>query len=125
MAISIASPKPRAIQGSRSPGSDKRAAELVSHLPLADGLRACLSLADNGSPSFGRTAIRWHSCFCGQAPGLSLSEALGVLAALGNLRGVGWRAAGEELRDLSLQHQQDEAVEVLDRWLRRPGRLSP
>jgi hypothetical protein len=98
----------------------ERAAHLVAHLPLADGLRVCLSLAGTGSPSFELAALRWHSCFCGWAFDITLREAQEVLGALGGLPGVGRRTAAEELLGFALRYHQDETAEVLYQWLRRP-----
>ena len=107
-----------------APDAGERADHRASHLPLADGLRVCLSLADAGSPSFEFAALRWHAGFCCRAFDITLREAEGLLAVLGGLCGVGRRAAAEELLGLSLRYHQDETVEVLHLWLRRRGALA-
>ena len=75
MGPSIASLGAQRIRTTVAPGADERAAHLVSHLPLADGLRVCLCLADTGSPSFEFAALRWHAGFCVRAFDITLREA--------------------------------------------------
>lgn len=113
----IAGPRPQTLRTSAPQDPGERAARLVPHLSLADGLRICLSLADSGSPSFQSAAVRWHSCFCSRASDITLHDAHEVLTALDGLS-LGRRAAGEELLGLSLRYHQDETVEVLHGWLR-------
>jgi hypothetical protein len=123
MGPSVASSQAQPLRTTVAPDAGERAAHLVSRLPLADGLRVCLSLADTGSPSFEFAALRWHAGFCSRAFDITLREAEALLAALGGLSGVGRRAAAEELLGLSLRYHQDETVEVLYLWLRRPEAL--
>lgn len=125
MNLSIASPRAQPLRTAVFPDARQRSAQLVSHLPLADGLRVCLSLADTGSPSFELAALRWHSCFCSRAFDITLSEAQEVLAALAGLSGLRRRAAAEELLGFSRRFHQDETVEVLSMWLRRSVALDP
>ena len=99
-----------------SPGSPSR--KITSPL---DHLRG--TATDASSPSFEFAALRWHAGFCCRAFDITLREAEELLAALGGLCGVGRRAAAEELLGLSLRYHQDETVEVLYLWLRRPGAL--
>lgn len=123
MGPSVASSQAQLPRTTVASEAGERGARLVAHLPLADGLRVCLSLADTDSPSFEFAALRWHASFCSRAFDITLREAEELLAALGGLPGVGRRAAAEELLGLSLRYHQDETVEVLHLWLRRPGAL--
>lgn len=109
--ISMRPARPAATPQAEEPG--ERAAHLVAHLPLADGLRVCLSLADRDSLSFELAALRWHSAFCSRASDITLREAQQALIALGRLPGPDRNAAVEELLHLSLRYHQYETVEIL------------
>ena len=116
MGTSVA-PRAEPRRTSMAPNGDRRTALLVSRLPLADGLRVCLGLADAGSPCFEVAALRWHSCFCSRAVALTLADAQDALAALGGLNDHGRRLAARDLLELSLRYQQEESAEVLCWWL--------
>lgn len=105
----------------RSRPSARRAAELVARLPLADGLRICLSLADEGSPYSSSAALRCHSRLLGSFPQISMADAQAALAALAGLRGTHRYAAAETLREIYASCEQPEAADVLDAWLAKPA----
>lgn len=106
------------------PGSSSqaahRAAQLIARLPIADGLRICLSLADERSLYFPAAALRCHSRLLAAVPQLLMAEAQAALAALAELRGRHRYAAAETLREIYARCKQKEAVEVLEAWLIDP-----
>lgn len=101
----------------RSQPSPRRAAELVARLPLEDGLRICLSLADEGSPYFSSAALRCHSRLLESFPQVSIADAQAALAALAGLRGSHRQTAAETLREIYGSCEQEAAAAVLDSWL--------
>lgn len=104
----------------RSLLSARRAAELVARLPLADGLRICLSLADERSPYFSSAALRCHACLLGTSPQISMADAQAALTALAGLRGTQRYAAAETLREI---YASCDRTRRRRSWI--PGSLSP
>lgn len=100
--------------------ADHRAAELIARVPVADGLRICLALADERSPHHAPAALRCHSRLLHFFPRISLADAQASLAALAGLRASHRYAAAETLREIYERCEQQEAVEVLDAWIVGP-----
>lgn len=104
----------------RSLPAARRAAELVARLSLADGLRICLSLADERSPHFSSAALRCHSRLLGNCPQMSIADAQAALAALAGLRRAHRYKAAETLVMVYAKYEQDQAAEILDAWIVHP-----
>jgi hypothetical protein len=92
------------------------AAELPK-VPLADALSLLLLALDQQPWRFEAAAPRRHARLCGEAR-LTLPEAQLALAVLQALAGQGAVGGGQALLAICDGHGLDEAVEVLDVWLK-------
>jgi hypothetical protein len=92
------------------------AAELPK-VPLADALSLLLLALDEQPWRFETAAARWHARLCNAAR-LTLPEAQLALAALQALAGQGAVSGGQALLAICEEHGLDDAVEVLDVWLK-------
>ena len=95
------------------------AAELPK-VALADSLSLLLLALDAQPWRFETAAPRWHALLCAEAR-LTLAEAQLAVAALHALAGPGAVAGGRALVAVCDIHGLDDAVGVLNRWLKARG----
>ena len=92
------------------------AAELPK-VPLADALAMLLLALDEQRWRFDTAAPRWHARLCAEAR-LTLTEAQLAVCAIDALSGPSATAGGQALVAICGGHGLDDAVGVLDAWLK-------
>jgi hypothetical protein len=123
---SQASPYPRfrrALQRGNVTDALSAASEL-RHVGLLEALELCLLLRDKAPAKFGRAAVKWHSRFVRELPGVTIEDSQAVLAALGAIAGDEGRSAARALAELLNGRGYEQAGEVLVSWASQstPGR---
>jgi hypothetical protein len=78
-----------------------------------------LLLRDKAPEKFSRAAVRWHSRFVRELPGVTIEGSQAVLAALGAIAGDEAQSAARALAELLNGHGFERAGEVLIGWTNR------
>jgi hypothetical protein len=93
------------------------AAELKP-LGLTDSLELLLLIREKAPERYGRAALRWHSRFVREVPGVELDEAQAILATLAVLAGERKRSAAFALAELLIRRGFEQPCELLVAWAR-------
>jgi hypothetical protein len=80
-----------------------------------DALELCLLLRDDGA-RFERAIVRWQARYASETAGITVEEAVAVLALLAALRGPRGPSAAYALAALLDRCGLERAGEVLVRW---------
>jgi hypothetical protein len=100
------------------------AAADLPHVGLVDALELCLLLRDDGA-RFKRAIVRWQARYATETAGVTVEEALAVLALLAALRGPRAPYAARSLAELVYRRTLERACEVLIRWANQVDGVQP
>lgn len=78
----------------------RRGTTELEHVGLVEALELSLLLLERHPEKYERAALRWHGRYCREVPGVTLTEAQTILAALGLLNGERRKAAAGALAGL-------------------------
>ena len=103
----------RALEGG-NPFIARAAALEVGRIELHDALALCLLHCQADPEQYERMAVRWHSRFCREVRGVTLTDSQLLLAALQGLTPESPAAA--TIAELCEQYGLARAARVLDAW---------
>jgi hypothetical protein len=92
------------------------AASDLRFVGLLEALELCLLLRDKAPEKYGRAAVKWHSRFVRELPGVTIEDSQAVLSALAAIAGDEGRSAARALAELISGRGFERGGEVLIRW---------
>jgi hypothetical protein len=105
----------RALDGGNATEALAAAREL-RYVGLLEALELCLLLRDKAPEKYSRAAVRWHSRFVRELPGVSIEHSQAVLAALGAIGSDESKSAARALAELLKGRGFERAGDVLISW---------